>query len=132
MEFRFPKARLFAYNKLAGGDSCYAVMVQAVTDAGLMSEDVAGQPNLEAEHGSTCGAIKAAEMIIRSFMHEHHDVQKAEELSNAAFGQIRSDLECWRQSVNVPASCKHFDQADACRDMTPIVLDLLLQQIMRH
>lgn len=131
MEFRYPKARLFAYNKLAGGDSCSSVMIQAVSDAGLISEDFAESLYSELQHGN-CGALQAAEKIIDAYMRERHDGDSAKSLSAAAFKQIEADVELWKESSKLVSDCNQCEETRSCRDMTPIVLDLLLQQIMRH
>lgn len=146
MEFRYPKARLFAYNKLAGGDSCSSVMIQAVSDAGLMSEDFVEGFKSELQTGGNCKALQAAEKIIAAYMSERHDSQTAQKLSAAAFNQLTADVQRWKQSSQIVGDCNHCEEGSnncedgcnncekskACRDMTPIVLDLLLQQIMRH
>jgi hypothetical protein len=129
MEFRYPKARLFAYNKLAAGDSCYSVLVQAVTDAGLLSDQSVG--GLTAmEHQGSCGSLQAAEAIIRLYMSERHSDPKAEMLSNETIKQLKTDVDAWQTSTKA-GDCNSI-ATNPCRDVTPVVLDLLLQHVNRH
>ncbi len=135
MEFRYPKARLFAYEKLAGGDSCYSVMIQAVTDAGLLPDDVASSLKTGTESGagcaSACGSLTAAEKIIHAFMCQRLGAKGAQEASDAALKQLMADVESWKRISRFPAGCE-LERKESCRNLTPVVLDLLLQQIMRH
>ena len=135
MEFRYPKARLFAYDKLAGGDSCYSVMIQAVTDAGLLPDDVASSLKTGTESGagcaSACGSLTAAEKIIQAFMRQRHGAQGAQEATDAALKQLTADVESWKRISRFPEGVQ-LEQNESCRNLTPVVLDFLLQQIMRH
>lgn len=107
-------------------------MIQAVTDAGLISEEVGARLSAESAHSQTCGAVHAAEKIVHEFMSMHEDAEKIEEQAVAVINQLKSDVENWKQSAKTPGDCEQFEQSSSCRDTTPVVLDLLLQQMNRH
>ena len=134
MELRFPKARLFAYVMLTQGATCFSVLVHAISDAGLLSEDSLRRLAEDASHAGGCGSMTAAKKIISAFMEEKHEPPVSEKIASKAFDQIQNDVDNWyRLSDGVHGlECPAGKVPISCRDMAPIVLDLLLQQLMRH
>lgn len=134
MELRFPKARLIAYTKLAGGDSCSSVLISAVTDAGLLSEESAKEL-LDADNPpGACSSLNTARRIIDAYLCERHGHSVAERYGDATFDQMKADVEKWQKNAKLGhgPDCNDYQLKVSCRDMAPIVLDLLLQQISRH
>jgi len=130
----FPKARLFAYDRLVGGASCSSAIVRAVADAGLLSADTMETLTHALDSSGGCGALNTAKQIIQSYMSERHDEGMALEHTEKAYGQICSEIDRWKSAVATAPQdqCRTEKLQISCRDMAPIVLDLLLQQIMKH
>ncbi len=134
MDLHFPKARLFAYDKLLAGHGCFSVLVQAVADAGLISEDSLAELKDENQHIGQCGSLQAARKIIQAYMSERHHEDSASAFAEAAFNELKSQVDAWQKSGNpgYGPECAEYQTYFPCRDTAPIVLDLLLQKIMRH
>jgi hypothetical protein len=129
MELRFPKARLFAYDRILQGQPCSSVLINAVVDAGLIPEESLKTVSGENCQRDSCQSVCAAKHIIRAYMTERHQPPEASRLARSAFSSLKSDLKGWqlKRKETQPSI-----SLNSCREHTPVILDLLLQQLMRH
>lgn len=132
MELRFPKARLLAYSELSRGANCFSVLVQSVIDSGLISEDLSAKLSEEHGSGNGCSCLNAARKIIDAYMCERHDAKDAGTFADASFNRINADVERWQKTASLSERNCNDGTASLCRDKAPVVLDLLLQEIIRH
>ncbi len=134
MDLHFPKARLFAYDKLTAGHGCFSVLVQAVADAGLISEDSLSKLKEENAQVGQCGSLHAAKKIIDAYMSERHHEDSARVFAEVSFNELKSQVEAWQKNGKPGhgPECVEYQKSFSCRDTAPIVLDLLLQKILRH
>lgn len=128
MELRFPKARLFAYDKILEGHSCVSVLIHAITDAGLLSEGSLKNLMNGDSCKDFCQSATAAESILRAYMTEHHEPIEAGRLAKSAFAHFKTDFDGWLAGREESLTC----EKNACRENAPVVLDLLLQQLLKH
>jgi hypothetical protein len=129
MELRFPKARLFAYDKILQGQSCPSVLMHAIVDAGLLSESSFRGLGEESCSKDFCQSANAAEGILNAYMTEYHEPIEAKRLARAAIAHLKSDLDGWRAQRD---SDHVTGGRNECRENAPVVLDLLLQQLLKH
>jgi len=129
MELRFPKARLFAYDKILQGQPCSSVLVNAIVDAGLISEDSLKTVSGEACCKGRCQSVSAAKGIIEAYMIERHQPPEASRLARSAYKHLKTDWKGWLTRREETLSAQQIAE---CRENAPVVLDLLLQQLMKH
>lgn len=146
MELRFPNARLLVYDRILGGSvGCASALVSTAYDTGILARGSMDAWLEDFEQGgfaftTNCAAKIAARKILEESLRQsgvsEEDLAK---LTASVYANIEKELQTYLASRETANDCEDLraskesgQEKELCVDYAPLVLDLLLQQHMKH